>query len=499
MGLEDWVREIVLDRGDGEEESSRELRFRILELPMADGVFASTGCQLWSAAIELAQELLRRPHIVAGKKVVEVGAGCGLLGITIATLARCTLITDGDEECVNLVCQNLKANEKTWRSKEGEAPREASAKVLKWEDAAARAWPLEERAEVVIASDIIAGMFGNVVAQAFLNILAPGGFIMLNAHEDRHSSIRGFRDYLVAAGYGVSESTHTNSHGSFRTYECWARTPHASSKAAPAEPPVQAVAKLQADTPPMVPAEPPADMLVDDRPSSAVADVEPLAEAPAAAPADPLPAVVGEPPCRPASGAPPAPAEAGPSPAVPAALQPVEPADEASPAVVVDPSSLSFQERLAFFKRLGSERYEPYRPQDLRVSARPAKWCTFDPELWSMQIAGAGLRSAIFPGSTRADASKALDEVTVAPADSKIIWHVVGGMKHSGLMVRSGCGLDGNLSSIIGRLAHGALVREVERTALRLHFVRIRGEGPDKGWVSLFSKQGTPLLELVDN
>ena len=34
----------------------------------------------------------------------QVGAGCGLLGIAVARLARSTLITDGDEEAKPLRC-----------------------------------------------------------------------------------------------------------------------------------------------------------------------------------------------------------------------------------------------------------------------------------------------------------------------------------------------------------------------------------------------------------
>ena len=44
---------------------------RIRELPMADGVHASTGCQLWSSSIVLARHLMARPELVKEKKVLE--------------------------------------------------------------------------------------------------------------------------------------------------------------------------------------------------------------------------------------------------------------------------------------------------------------------------------------------------------------------------------------------------------------------------------------------
>merc|ERR1719223_2623729 len=135
----------------------REMHLRIRELPMADGVHASTGCQLWPASIALANELLSRPELVTGRRVLEVGAGCGLLGIAVASLARSTLLTDGDEEVVENLKHNIQLNEECWQPKADEAVREVSARCLRWEEALEQAWPSDEQVEVIVASDIIYG------------------------------------------------------------------------------------------------------------------------------------------------------------------------------------------------------------------------------------------------------------------------------------------------------------------------------------------------------
>lgn len=219
----DFSEEVVLN-GDG---SVGELRIKIRELPMADGVHASTGCQLWCSSIVLAEEILRRPELVAGKSVVEVGAGCGLLGIAVARLAKRTLLTDGDDEAVRNLQFNLEINEPVWRASGGDAgvsPQDVSTRMLSWSEVK-EGWPSDERAEVVVGSDIMYGHWGDQVARACLHIVAPGGVILVVASEDRRSGCRGFQEHLSAAGWFVHETKFREERGDFRFYECRERQP----------------------------------------------------------------------------------------------------------------------------------------------------------------------------------------------------------------------------------------------------------------------------------
>eukprot|EP00814_Leptocylindrus_danicus_P012039 CAMPEP_0116040838 /NCGR_PEP_ID=MMETSP0321-20121206/24628_1 /TAXON_ID=163516 /ORGANISM="Leptocylindrus danicus var. danicus, Strain B650" /LENGTH=222 /DNA_ID=CAMNT_0003520791 /DNA_START=383 /DNA_END=1048 /DNA_ORIENTATION=- len=65
-----------------------------------------TGLNLWDGAILLAKYLERFPETVRGKCVLELGSGCGMVGIAAAMLgARTTILTD-----LNYTLPVMKAN-----------------------------------------------------------------------------------------------------------------------------------------------------------------------------------------------------------------------------------------------------------------------------------------------------------------------------------------------------------------------------------------------------
>jgi len=79
--------------------------------------------------------------------------------------------------------------------------------------------------------------------------------------------------------------------------------------------------------------------------------------------------------------------------------------------------------------------------------------------------------------------------------DGARLWVVVGGEDSGGILVRK----EQSLSStpFVFKLARGTTVEELEVVGNRLHYKRIRGDGPDFGWVNLMNKE-KPLLELDD-
>lgn len=71
------------------------------------------GVSLWSGAIVLSREIVRRAKLFAGKRVLELGSGVGLPGIVAATLGASVVQTDGDPLAVELARRNGARNEVT--------------------------------------------------------------------------------------------------------------------------------------------------------------------------------------------------------------------------------------------------------------------------------------------------------------------------------------------------------------------------------------------------
>lgn len=58
----------------------------ILVLGSSNMLAGGTGCHVWPAGLWLAQWLLNHPHIVAGRRCLELGAGTGVVGVACAQL-----------------------------------------------------------------------------------------------------------------------------------------------------------------------------------------------------------------------------------------------------------------------------------------------------------------------------------------------------------------------------------------------------------------------------
>ncbi|CAE7375212.1 CUL1, partial [Symbiodinium necroappetens] len=198
--MDSWEEEVAFSPAGGH----AAFKVKICELPMADGVHASTGCQLWSSSIVLARELMGRPQIVEKRRVLEVGAGCGLLGLAVSRLARQTLITDGDEEVVRNLARNIDLNRSLWS--DDSSLGDVTSRVLRWEELLDDPWPCEDHVEVIVASDIIYGNWGDTVGEALCRVLEPDGVIILAASEDRRGGMRCFQDHMKTKGFGVLES-----------------------------------------------------------------------------------------------------------------------------------------------------------------------------------------------------------------------------------------------------------------------------------------------------
>lgn len=194
---------------------------RIQELPLADGVHASTGCQLWPASIALAHLLLSRPSLIMGKSVIELGAGCGFAGIVAARLAERAVVTDADTETVKNLRHNVLMNADYWLKDRPSKrpPIDVSAERLAWEDVVRNGWPPERRADVVIGSDIIYGNWGQTVVKVAEHLLYPSGTMIMLSAEDR-GGLPEFERSMVSAGFEVELSHWYDADKRFLLYIC---------------------------------------------------------------------------------------------------------------------------------------------------------------------------------------------------------------------------------------------------------------------------------------
>jgi len=68
------------------------------------------GLLLWESAVALAQELEQRPRLVAGRRVLELGAGVGLPGLVARRLGARVHQTDKAEDALRVAARNEREN-----------------------------------------------------------------------------------------------------------------------------------------------------------------------------------------------------------------------------------------------------------------------------------------------------------------------------------------------------------------------------------------------------
>lgn len=120
------------------------LPITILETPALISGLGTTGLRTWEAALALAEVLLlQSPVQMAGKKVLELGAGTGLVSLVAARLGARVLATDGDEGVVEGLRGNVSINDMA---------QEVEVQVRRW--AGGREWP-EEKVDLVLGADVV--------------------------------------------------------------------------------------------------------------------------------------------------------------------------------------------------------------------------------------------------------------------------------------------------------------------------------------------------------
>lgn len=119
----------------------------------------TTGLRTWEAALHLGQYLSINDHLIANKRVLELGAGTGYLSILSAKTLGAAHVTasDGSEEVVEKLADNFALNGLEWDYSVASSAR-LSPKLLKWGHALVGTeepeWNGGRKIDLVIGADV---------------------------------------------------------------------------------------------------------------------------------------------------------------------------------------------------------------------------------------------------------------------------------------------------------------------------------------------------------
>lgn len=173
----------------------------------------TTGLRTWEAALHLGQYLSINSHLVAGKRVLELGAGTGYLSILCAKMLGAAHVTssDGSEEVVEKLGDNFSLNGLEWDYNVSSSTR-LRPKLLKWGHALVGTeepeWNGGQKVDLVIGADVTYDQKVIPFLVSTLHELVeldPDTEILISATQRNTDTLMAFRDSCAKAGLQVKE------------------------------------------------------------------------------------------------------------------------------------------------------------------------------------------------------------------------------------------------------------------------------------------------------
>jgi len=175
-----------------------------VSVTICDCLGGGTGARIWPAGIILAEWLARSPLALAGKDVLELGAGTtGFPSIVASHRGARAVATDGLERLVCLLKKNMSVN----------APG-AGVQLLDWKQPKPQSGCLS-RYDVVLFADAVYSVHGaHCLCSAALDLVCEGGAIIGALPDNRDGIVallqefeaQGLRPDSVALSTDISEA-----------------------------------------------------------------------------------------------------------------------------------------------------------------------------------------------------------------------------------------------------------------------------------------------------
>lgn len=173
----------------------------------------TTGLRTWEAALHLGQYLSINSHLVAGKRMLELGAGTGYLSILCAKSlgAAHVTATDGSEEVVEKLADNFALNGLECDYNVS-SPARLNPKILKWGHALLGTeepeWNGGRKTDLVIGADVT---YDQKVIPFLVSTLRelveldPDTEIIISATQRNVDTLSAFRDSCAKSALQVKE------------------------------------------------------------------------------------------------------------------------------------------------------------------------------------------------------------------------------------------------------------------------------------------------------